>query len=344
MSEQFRTIHYPELIHEEKQQETGEPLVSFCIPTYNRPENLRKSLEAYEKAIMEAGRANLIEICISDNNYDRETEKVAEKFKGRLPLKYQRNGANIGYDRNFIKAMGMGTGKYLHMASDEDIITGDSLNRLLCILDTNPGSALDISRWKGIGILNELFLFGEQESPAFARNYIFSYDGTKQAFLLPATFMYIKRRHFQAAKEKVAKNFLYMDSLMCHVPIYLWCFAASKRISLIHEEIAKKGENQSHISDLNPKRVSTHAMLIAKYMKVTEECHKDGLISDDTYATFQDVLFWNIMEKSAIFRAKTLTKDGIERAWTREELTKAASPCKGIRGNILKVWLTMLMF
>lgn len=94
-----------------------QPLVSVGIPTYNRPEGLRRTL----KCITQQTYKNL-EIIISDNNSSNsEVIKVLEEFRERdNRIKYFRQKENIGAAKNFNFVLKKATGIYFMWAADDD--------------------------------------------------------------------------------------------------------------------------------------------------------------------------------------------------------------------------------
>ena len=77
----------------------NQPLVSICIPTYNRPELLARTLRSCET---QTYRNFEIIICDNSDN-DASGELVARLNDPRI--RYYKNGENIGGIRNFIKAV-----------------------------------------------------------------------------------------------------------------------------------------------------------------------------------------------------------------------------------------------
>src|SRR3989338_6802903 len=99
--------------------EKKEKILSICMPTYNRPECVAKSLAHYERVIRESGLGEKVEICISDNSTNGETEGVVGGFAKKLCIKYSRNKENLGYDRNAVLAMSLADGKFSQLVGDE---------------------------------------------------------------------------------------------------------------------------------------------------------------------------------------------------------------------------------
>ena len=92
-------------------------MVSVGIPTYNRPDGLRRTLEYITKQTY----ANL-EIIISDNaSFTPETKLVANEFLASdSRIKYFRQERNIGAFHNFKFLFNKATGVYFMWAADDD--------------------------------------------------------------------------------------------------------------------------------------------------------------------------------------------------------------------------------
>lgn len=103
------------------------PLLSICIPTYNRAEALWQSLElmAHNKEFNEE-----IEIVISDNASTDSTKEVGAHFsKMYKNIKYFRNDENIR-DKNFSLSLDRANGEYLKLMKDNLIIAERGLTYL----------------------------------------------------------------------------------------------------------------------------------------------------------------------------------------------------------------------
>jgi FkbM family methyltransferase len=95
----------------------NQPLVSVGIPSYNRPEGLRRTLEC----ITQQTYWNL-EIIISDNcSPNPEEEMVANEFiKKDSRVRYFRQISNIGAANNFKFVLECAKGEYFMWAADDD--------------------------------------------------------------------------------------------------------------------------------------------------------------------------------------------------------------------------------
>lgn len=95
-----------------------EPLLSICIPTYNRSIYLKKTLESIvvQKRFFET---NEIEIIISDNCSNDNTEEVANEFVEHYgeKIRYFRNEVNV-FDANMELCLSRGKGMFLKLNND----------------------------------------------------------------------------------------------------------------------------------------------------------------------------------------------------------------------------------
>src|SRR5262249_43627784 len=77
--------------------ETSEPLLSICIPTYNRSHFLKECLRSLFAQTFDH---SAVEVIVSDNASTDDTPNVVRKYAERYPIvKYVRNETNIGADR-----------------------------------------------------------------------------------------------------------------------------------------------------------------------------------------------------------------------------------------------------
>jgi glycosyltransferase involved in cell wall biosynthesis len=116
-------------------------LLSICIPTYNRADNLEKTLHSIVS--QDAWQDGDCEIVISDNaSPDRTPEITAEyarKFPGRIRV--IRQSPAISPHTNFEKAMFMGEGTFLKLNNDTLIWKPGMLKAYMDLLRMNADSA-----------------------------------------------------------------------------------------------------------------------------------------------------------------------------------------------------------
>lgn len=94
-----------------------QPLVSVGIPTYNRPEGLRRTLECITKQTYKN-----LEIIVSDNcSQGSEVEAVVREFMTKdSRIQYFSQKENIGSFSNFMFVLEKAHGEYFTWAADDD--------------------------------------------------------------------------------------------------------------------------------------------------------------------------------------------------------------------------------
>lgn len=122
-----------------------QPLLSICIPTWNRVQFLKLSLGSIKEQLGDIDNSRL-EILVSDNcSTDSTSELVRNYMDEGIPIEYNRNEENIGPDRNFLKCAEMAKGKYVMLVGDDDILLPDSIKYLLDILAKDEWGLVHIS-------------------------------------------------------------------------------------------------------------------------------------------------------------------------------------------------------
>ena len=95
-------------------------MISICIPTYNRASRLEISLNNTIDVIRKYHDVN---ICVSDNDSDDNTYEIINKFRQDFPdILYKKNEYNLGFKKNFIKALSMSKARYRWLIGDDDYI------------------------------------------------------------------------------------------------------------------------------------------------------------------------------------------------------------------------------
>lgn len=105
-------------------------LISICIPTYNRPTQLKRMLES-----IDATKVEDIDIVISENCAPKqiETRKVVEQYQKTHPyeIHYFENERNLGYDKNIRALVARATGRFCVFFSDDDMAMPEALDRYI---------------------------------------------------------------------------------------------------------------------------------------------------------------------------------------------------------------------
>lgn len=107
------------------------PLISICIPTYNRSSYLVNCLDS----IIEQSGFEKIQIVISDNCSTDDTRAIAEKYRERFDnIKYYRNDHNVG-DENFALAISRGDGLLRKLTNDTIVYRPGALNYMIDLVE-----------------------------------------------------------------------------------------------------------------------------------------------------------------------------------------------------------------
>lgn len=108
------------------------PLVSICIPTFNRPGLLREAvLSCLAQTFSD------YEIVITDNSTSDASEKVVKGLNDPR-IRYHRNERNIGGPANFAKALSLAQGKYIKWLMDDDLVKPAFLSLTVAALEKHP--------------------------------------------------------------------------------------------------------------------------------------------------------------------------------------------------------------
>lgn len=148
-----------ELISVLKEREKVQPILSICIPTYNRAQYLDKCLKSIFDYI---GEDKNIEVVVSDNNSEDNTKEIVDKYMAMYSnFKYFKNEKNVGADRNIIEALNRGTGKFIASHGDDDYFAPFSIYKIINKLYENRDCSVfymfnrtDASKKKNFGINN----------------------------------------------------------------------------------------------------------------------------------------------------------------------------------------------
>jgi glycosyltransferase involved in cell wall biosynthesis len=124
---------------------SGRSLVTVCIPTHNRPDMLRQSLQS----VLWQSYPEF-EVIISDNASTTDTEAVVAEF-GDPRVHLDRLPSNIGQFRNMSRALHVGSGTYRLMLPDDDLMLPGNLERKVAFFDAHPEVGLVHSAFRYVG-------------------------------------------------------------------------------------------------------------------------------------------------------------------------------------------------
>jgi glycosyltransferase involved in cell wall biosynthesis len=119
-----------------------QPLISVCIPTYNRAKLLPELLESILSQDFEDFE---VVICENDSPEREKIRAIVDDYKKRTPrmIRYFENENNIGYDANIRKLVNCATGEYLFFTGNDDLLAPGALAAV----------ASAVKRYKNVGVV-----------------------------------------------------------------------------------------------------------------------------------------------------------------------------------------------
>lgn len=120
------------------------PLLSLCLPTYNRAECMRQQF--LRMLTLSTDELSKIEIIVSDNCSPDETEQICRDFGRRLPFRYLRNTENVGPDDNFLQCLREARGRYVWLLGDDDFLRTEHISPLLQFLSNGTYGLIHIDK------------------------------------------------------------------------------------------------------------------------------------------------------------------------------------------------------
>ena len=114
---------------------TNKPILSICIPTYNRKYYLKKLLN---NIFSQKINTDSFEVVISDNDSNDWTDKMVNLFLKKYDnIVYIKNNTNLWCDKNILNVVKSAKWKYCWLFWDDDIIIDWSIQHILDIVLDN---------------------------------------------------------------------------------------------------------------------------------------------------------------------------------------------------------------
>ena len=105
------------------------PILSLCIPTYNRMDTLKETIDSI---LVQIDSNIVIDIFVSDNASTDNTQGIVEQYQKHSPfIRYQKNLNNVGFDGNIVNCIKCAIGEYIWFVSDDDILLKGTLKRVI---------------------------------------------------------------------------------------------------------------------------------------------------------------------------------------------------------------------
>lgn len=143
-------------------------LLSFYIPTFNRPKELNNLLENLTIQLKEIHPKSLeaLEIVVSDNVSTCDVKSIVEKYihdNPSISIIYSKNTFNKGGDANILDCFHKTKGKYVWLLCDDDLIYDGAVEKVLQIVETKNygflrlGETIENSHGEITSALNKIY-------------------------------------------------------------------------------------------------------------------------------------------------------------------------------------------
>ena len=110
------------------------PLLSICIPTYNRPKDVEHILQSLIPQLTDE-----VELVIADGSTNTQTKEIFERLLGQHSHhKFIVRGENVGYDGAIVILIEKATGKYIWFFGDDDEIHPGAIAKVLELIKKFP--------------------------------------------------------------------------------------------------------------------------------------------------------------------------------------------------------------
>lgn len=254
---------------------TERPLLSICIPIYNRLPYLQKMLERFieDKNLFE----KQIELIISDNCSKDDLKSVADDFSNRgLRLNYYRQQENGGPDNNFLFCFGKATGKYCWLLGSDDIPVHGFLHYLIKTIDNNDDYGLVFLRQGKPNKWYRTVKTNKVTSEVIKDNQDMLCD-----INIYITFM--SSNIFRTEFVRQIDLMKYMGTNLIQVPLYIKSCLSSKMNLLINYHYCFEADNDNASSG----GYNFYGVFVDNMFSILQDFIDEGLLSKKSYEKFK---------------------------------------------------------
>lgn len=116
----------------------SQPLISFAIPTYNFGRFIGQTIRSIIEGAKTLSETDF-EIAVLDGGSTDNTEEIMDALRGKYRnIKYQKNSARGGIDRDLDAVADMASGKYIFLFSADDLLVPGWDTKIQNALGSNP--------------------------------------------------------------------------------------------------------------------------------------------------------------------------------------------------------------
>lgn len=226
----------------------AKPMISICIPTYNRASRLVNCLHSIRlnRSLNEVD----YEVCVSDNGSSDHTSAVVHAAAQGLNIRYFRHPENVGRVLNYLKVVDMAEGEFIWLLGDDDLLVPDALLTVSALLHEHQD--VDFFYVNSFNLSTEYVMsfpqpFDTAQLPAHMstfstysrsgeRSFISLVDPAVSFDFIGAMFLAVFRKqqwmqHVDALDQQAIsdeRTFSHYDNTFPHVKIFARAFAESK--------------------------------------------------------------------------------------------------------------------
>lgn len=275
--------------------ENNQPLLSICIPIYNRVEYLEKMLRRFlEDRELFDGKIDLL---ISDNCSTDDVKSCVDRFKmSGIKLSYNRNQKNLGPDGNFLYCFNHVSGKYCWLLGSDDIPVSGFLRSLIGILENNDYGLFHLDCYSG------------------KKNQVEDYSDNQQ-FLKDINFWitYMSSNIIKASYIYQVNGYNYLGTNLIQVPYYLTSCLNEKKNGIYFGDCFEQDNDSINNGSFNFFKV-----FVENLFNIYGEFQKAGLLTEKTIDSikkyqFEHFVFSRIVLCLILKKNKNYLTDG---AWS----------------------------
>lgn len=290
-----------------------QPILSICIPTFNRSNSLDNLLKNLHEITPKYG--SIIEICISNNCSTDNTDYIINKWSNDLNLVIARNSSNIGGTKNFIHVSNMSSGKWILLCGDDDEFDAINFDNLISSIK-NSNTTDWILAGVSINSNNDNLLAtlksGRYDTKMF-----------KKIALKTGLYRYgfIGMHIFPSSIKHVFNNLNYNNYVINnkmpwpHLYLFLYYYLSFPvNIKIINESIIKQSPNSTNnqwkIGDwycINLYKLNTISLVQQEINKSKLYLLSQFLRELYSYKNFKDLVLWRIVD-TADFKNKIINE------------------------------------
>lgn len=114
-------------------QENDLPLISIALCTYNGEKYLEKQLQS----ILSQTYTNLEVVIVDDGSMDGTEDIILKYSRADRRIRFYKNAVNLGFNKNFERAVVLSTGQYIAISDQDDIWKKDKIAALYANIGDN---------------------------------------------------------------------------------------------------------------------------------------------------------------------------------------------------------------